>query len=167
MDRISVSTPSTLRYPLSSPVYDSILSPTGRSFVPTQFLISPPFSGLQMPFNAQFSPAGTTVIGYTPPGVHFSPSHFGTDPGFLPPMGSWCDLGSPGRAQPCEVPNSNSRFSGRRHGSARSGNRSYANSLSGQHNVVDTDRIRAGLDVRTTVIIVTSLSLLGQLLIYK
>jgi hypothetical protein len=152
MDRISISTPSTLRHPLNSPAYDSVLSPTGRSFVPTPYLISPPCSGLPIPLNAQFSPAGTTVIGYTPPGVHFSPSNFGTDSVFLPPRGAWCDMGSPIRAQPCGAPLSNGRFGGRRQGNSRTGNRSsYANSLAGQHNVVDIDRIRAGLDVRTTV----------------
>jgi hypothetical protein len=152
MGRISVSTPSTLRYPLNSPTYESVLSPTGRSFVPTPYLIPSPCSGPQIPLNAQFSPAGATVIGYTTPSIHFSPRHFGADPGFLPQMGAWCDIGSPSRTQPSGTSLSNGRFGGRRHGSSRAGNRSpYANSLAGQHNVVDIDRIRAGLDVRTTV----------------
>ena len=44
------------------------------------------------------------------------------------------------------------RYNSKRQNSPRGGNRSAsANSPVGQHNVVDIDRIRAGLDVRTTV----------------
>jgi hypothetical protein len=133
------------------------LSPTGRSFVPTPYTLSPVYSTLPLTYGGHFSSPSNPIVGFTPPAAQYnSPysvdSSGHTTPGYMPSMTSWSGVETPSPCPPRGSPMG--RFSAKRQNASRGGSRSpYANSQVGQHNVVDVDRIRAGLDVRTTVII--------------
>jgi hypothetical protein len=159
MNRMSVSSPGVMNGPIIPPGYTSVLSPTGRSFVPTTYTISPGMSTIPIAYGCQFSPAGGGFLGFTPPATQCNPTYqntlFGAHSpnhhhGLIAQMGAWDGIGSPGQGISRGV--SLPRYNSKRQNSPRGGDRSsYANSPVGQHNVVDIDRIRAGLDVRTTV----------------
>lgn len=145
--------------PIIPPGYASVLSPTGRSFVPTTYTISPGISTVPIAYGCQFSPASSGFLGFTPPAPQcnqtYQNTHFGAHSpnhhhGLITQTGIWDGVGNPGQdiSRGVSLP----RYNSKSQNSPRGGNRSsYANSPVGQHNVVDIDRIRAGLDVRTTV----------------
>jgi hypothetical protein len=158
MSRMSVSSPGVMNGPILPPGYTSVLSPTGRSFVPTNYTISPGMPTVPIVYGCQFSPTSGGFLGFTNPAPHcnqtYQNGHFGANSpghqGHTAQMGAWDGICSPGQgiSRGVLVP----RYNSQRQNSPRGGNRSsYANSPVGQHNVVDIDRIRAGLDVRTTV----------------
>ncbi len=158
MNRMSVSSPGVMNGHIIPPGYASVLSPTGRSFVPTTFTISPGITTLPVSYGYQFSPSSGNFLGFTPPTPQYNQSHQNTHfrasspshHGFIADMGAWDGACSPSQGAPRGV--SSPRYNIKRHNSSRGANRSsYPNSPVGQHNVVDIDRIRAGLDVRTTV----------------
>lgn len=137
--------------------YTSILSPTGRSFVPT-YAISSGYSNVPVAYGCQFSPSSDSLLGFQasalPSNQAYQNAHFGVSSpnyhGFVAQIGAWDGICSPGQVIPRGI--SFPRYNSKRQNSPHGGNRpSYANSPVGQHNVVDIDRIRAGLDVRTTV----------------
>ena len=151
---MSVISPGAIGCSMGASAYRSVLSPSGRSFLPTTpFAIShayPSFGGL-------FSPANNAVSGFTPPAaLYSSPYPVGnletsmTLHGFVPRMAGQGELEGPNRE--AERGSPGIRYNARRQNPPRWGNRtSYSNSQVGYHNAVDIDRIRAGLDVRTTV----------------
>lgn len=120
--------------------------------------MSPAYPATSVAFSDQLSPLSTTLVGYGSPALHLSPTypntHFGASGpsphSFIPVIADWGGFGNPNPGQPHGSPLAH--LSGRRQNIPRGGNRApYANNQVGQHNVVDIDRIRAGLDVRTTV----------------
>jgi hypothetical protein len=152
LSRMSVSSPAMMNGSLAPSGYTSILSPTGRSFVPTSYTLSPGLSPIPVTYGCQFSPANGVFLGFTPPASQCN--HFGTNGpnnhGVPAQMGGWDGICSP--SQDLSRGTSLARFNIKRQNVPRGGNRSsHASSPVGQHNVVDIDRIRAGLDVRTTV----------------
>jgi hypothetical protein len=158
MNCMSVTAPDTASHSVGASTYSSVLSPTGRSFLPSPFAISTTYSPLPLTFSSPFSPAASGIVGVTTPnGLCNTPypvDTFGRGLAlqhcFVSPLPSWDDPESPSRTQPLGSPLV--RYNPRRQSLPRAGNRSpYNNSQVGQHNVVDIGRIRAGLDVRTTV----------------
>jgi hypothetical protein len=155
---MSVGSPGATYRPMGPSTYASVLSPTGRSFLPTTFAISPAYASLPVTFGGHFSPSSNAVVGFSPPAALCSSPYplenFGTSMslhhGFIPHITGWDDLESSSRGPQGGSPLV--RYNARRQNAPPGGNRtSYSNSQVGQHNVVDMDRIRAGLDVRTTV----------------
>lgn len=148
---MSVTSPAVMNGSIVPSGYTSVLSPTGRSFVPTSYTISPGMSPIPVAYGCQFSPVNGAFFGYTPSAPQGN--HFGANGpnlhGVVAQMGSWDNICNQGQGLPRGA--SLTRFGSGRRGGSREGNRSYASSPVGQHNVVDIDRIRAGLDVRTTV----------------
>lgn len=156
--RMSIGSPPMFNPPVTFP-YTNVLSPTGRSFVPGGFPMTPNYAGLSVPFAPQFSSPQTPVTGYavggfcTPsqfggPSITGSPRYTDSTPG----GSGWDGMSSPlrssgGRGQTLHE----ARAFGRRQNAVRPATRPTFNSQVGQHNVVDVDRIRQGLDVRTTV----------------
>ena len=160
MNRMSVGSPPMFNPPVAFP-YTNVLSPTGRSFVPGGFPVTPNYTSMSVPFTPQFSSPQTPVTGYAVGGFG-TPSQFGNtsltsaSPRYTDgtPGGSgWDSMSSPlrgsgsGRGQSLQ----DSRALGRRQNAVRGVTRPTFNNQVGQHNVVDVDRIRQGLDVRTTV----------------
>lgn len=143
--------------------YPPVLSPTGRSFVPG-YPMTPNYSGVSVPFGAQFSSPQTPATGYTPGGFG-TPSQYGSTSltsgsprymGGTPNGQGWGSMGSPNRGSPLRgTPRMDSMGPPRTFGHHENAGRQMArpafNSSVGQHNVVDVDRIRQGIDVRTTV----------------
>jgi hypothetical protein len=154
-----VSSPEVMNEPIIPPGYTSVLSPTGRSFVPVTYTISPGMSTVPVAYGCQLSPASAGFLGFTPPAPQCNQTYQNTHLGahssnhcheLIAQIGAWDGIGSPGQSISRGI--SLPRYNSKRQSSPRGGNRSsYANSPVGQHNVVDIDRIRAGLDVRTTV----------------
>jgi len=156
---MSVSSPGVMNEPIMPPRYASVLSPTGRSFVPLTYTISPGMSTVPVAYGYQFSPTSAGFLGFTPPAPQCNQTYQNTHSGahssnhyhgLITQIGARDGIGSPGRGISRRI--SLPRYNSKRQNSPHGGNRSsYTNSPVGQHNVVDIDRIRAGLDVRTTV----------------
>jgi hypothetical protein len=155
---MSVSSPGVMSSPIIPHGYVSVLSPTGRSFVPTTYTISTGISNVPVQYGCQFSSSSGGLLDFHPTASHFNQTyqntHFGAGNsnhhGFMTQMGAWDGMCSPGQGVPRGI--SLPRYNSKHQNPPRGGNRSsYTNSPVGQHNVVDIDRIRAGLDVRTTV----------------
>lgn len=140
--------------------YAHVLSPTGRSFMPGAYgTMTPNYAGMPVPFAPQFSSPQTPVTGYSS-GAFGTPSQFGSGSiqgsplryvDSTPTGSGWDSMGSPLRGSPRGM--QDARAFGRRSNAIRSVNRpspSFNNQV-GQHNVVDVNRIKEGLDVRTTV----------------
>lgn len=121
--------------------------------------MTPNYAGMSVPFAPQFSSPQTPVTGYAVGGF-CTPSQFGSasitsgSPRYTDgtPGGSgWDSLGSPLRGSGRSQSIQDARAFGRRQNAVRGASRPTFNNQVGQHNVVDVDRIREGLDVRTTV----------------
>lgn len=152
LTRMSVTSPAVMNGSIVSSGYTSVLSPTGRSFVPTSYTLSPGMSPVPLAYGYQFSPVNSAFLSFTPPASQCN--HFGANDsnsnGVATQMGGLDGVCSP--VQGLSRGTSLARFNSKRQNAPRVGNcSSYASSPVGQHNVVDIDRIRAGLDVRTTV----------------
>lgn len=155
---MSVVSPGATCHQLGPSPYASVLSPTGRSFLPTTFAISSAYSPLPVTFGSYFSPASNAALGFSSPAAlcrsPYPIETFGTTislhHAFVPHIAGWDEFESPSRGPQRGSPLV--RYNTRRQNAPRGGHRtSYSNNQVGQHNVVDMDRIRAGLDVRTTV----------------
>ena len=155
---MSAVSPGPTCHPVGPSAYASMLSPTGRSFLSTAFSISPAYSPPPVAFSGHFSPASNAVVGFSPLAALYSSPYalgnFGTGislhPGFAPNIAGWDEFESRSHGQQPGGPLVH--YNAKRQNAPRSGNRtSHGNSQVGQHNIVDMDRIRAGLDVRTTV----------------
>ena len=122
--------------------------------------MTPNYAGLSVPFAPQYSSPQTPVTGYSvgsfcTPTQYGSPSTISGTPRYIDgtPGGSGYD----GMSSPLRGSGSrghtihDARAFGRRQNAIRPATRPNLNSQVGQHNVVDVDRIRQGLDVRTTV----------------
>lgn len=157
--RMSIGSPPMFNPPVAFP-YTNVLSPTGRSFVPGGFPMTPNYAGMSVPFAPQFSSPQTPVTGYAVGGF-CTPSQFGSASitsgssrytNGTPGGSGWDSMSSPlrgssGRGHTLQ----DARAFGRRQNAVRPATRPTFNNQVGQHNVVDVDRIRQGLDVRTTV----------------
>jgi hypothetical protein len=152
LTRISATSPAVMNGSIVPSGYASVLSPTGRSFVPASYAMTSGLSPVAVAYGCQFSPVNGAFLGFTPPASQCN--HFGTNGpnthGAPAQMRGWDGIYSP--SQGLSRGTSLARFNIKRQNGPRGGDRSsYASSPVGQHNVVYIDRIRAGLDVRTTV----------------
>lgn len=162
-----MSITSTPAYGQQAPFpYPTLVSPTGRSYVPGGYPMTPGYSSASLPFGAQFSSPQTPVTGYTP-GGYCTPSQYesasftsgSTRLKENTPIGqTWDSMGSPTRGGSKDVSLSQERPYGRRQNAVRGTSRPPFGNTVGQHNVVDVNRIRQGLDVRTTVSAVKHIS---------
>jgi hypothetical protein len=126
--------------------------------------MTPGYSSAPVPFGAPYSSPQTPVTGYTP-GGYYTPSQYGstsvTSEGsrLTTPTGkTWDNTGSPMHSVSRDESQSLVRYYGRRQNVVRQNEVAFRgirrpsfSSTVGQHNIVDVDRIRQGLDVRTTV----------------
>jgi hypothetical protein len=160
MAQMSLTTPKAIPCPQLPPGYTAVLSPTGRSMIPTPYPFTPTYNGASMGYGGQFSPLQSTFIGFTPPRAHLSPNFIGDrlSGAYNPTQVVWDDIGSPSRDQFGPVSAELSRLgsqtatpNGRRQSTIRVSSRSPYNNATGHHNVVDIARIQEGSDVRTTV----------------
>ncbi|KFY81382.1 hypothetical protein V500_11473 [Pseudogymnoascus sp. VKM F-4518 (FW-2643)] len=163
IERLSISSPPAYnqQVPFSYPT--TIMSPVGSSYVP-RFPSTPGYSSALVPLGGPYSSPQSTVAGYTP-GGYGTPSQYGstsvTSDGsrLTTPTGkTWNDMSSPTNGGSRNESQSQLRLLGRRQNAVRQnavrapGRPPFSSSV-GQHNVVDVDRIRQGLDVRTTIML--------------
>ena len=152
MGRLSIGPRRTTRealcdHSVHSPSY-SRLSPTGRSAVPQNEPISKWGQNHELP--------GPLTPRRRERPDSFPPSHNETryfDDCYYPPsLGAWDVHGAIGQERGLlRQPNYHAgRFSPNRRSNMRTGGRHDHDYTSGHHNVVDVERIRRGLDVRTT-----------------
>lgn len=154
MADLSVGTPKGAAVQHLSHGYAAVLSPTGRSLIPTPYQMQPTYSTTPMHYRGPFSP----VMNYNSPGPHLN-SPYTNVYGILGPYSPtqptyWNGLTGTGRDAHQVLPMDISQFTGangRRQTAARFGGRSSYNNPAGHHNVVDVQRIQEGSDVRTTV----------------
>jgi len=127
-------------------------SPTGRSIIPREEPLGY-WATPQVGFTGQSYPR----CDLKPLPVMYSARH---QEEAMVPLGAW-DVFGPGaigqeRGQTYQAQFRNGAYSPQRRGPPRFGGRHTHDFASGHHNVVDVERIRRGLDVRTTVGLVSS-----------
>lgn len=138
-----------------------MLSPVGNTYV--QGIPSTPgYSSVSVPFAGPYSSPQSPATGYIP-GGYGTPAQYRTTSVTseisrltTPTARTWINAGSPINGGSKDESQSQVRLYGRRQNLARqnavrSVGRPPFSNAAGQHNVVDVDRIRQGLDVRTTV----------------
>jgi hypothetical protein len=154
---VSLSSPVTYdsRVPVPVP-YGNLISPAGRP-ITGGFPVTPNYSASPYSFGGPTSSPQTPVTGWTS-GGYGTPSQVATPYAVSEhsrfaggEMSPWPHTPSPSRGGFAGSPRQG-RSVGRRQNAVRGGSRPQFNSPVGQHNIVDVDRIRQGLDVRTTVI---------------
>jgi len=139
--------------------YPSMMSPAGPSHVVGGYPMTPSYSGVPVPLGAQYSPQ-TPVAGFTP-GGYYTPVQYGEAPfasggsryreTTTPTRPAWDSMGSPLRGASRSGTIQHGLQHGHRQNAVRGPSRQPLNGNMVQHNVVDVNRIRQGLDVRTTV----------------
>lgn len=137
--------------------FGQILSPTGRSVLPSPYSDSS-YATVSMPYYNQFSPV-PMPFGYTPPPTNNQVSSpFQSTNAYnafqsSPDPSNYCSgTGTPDRdAYNHSTVAAHYGTPGRRQNAMRVSSRSPTNSAASHHNVVDIARIQEGSDVRTTV----------------
>ncbi|KAI9826798.1 MAG: hypothetical protein M1832_005736 [Thelocarpon impressellum] len=129
----------------------SRLSPTGRSAIPPDEPASKWTAGYDLP--GPITPRRRDRAGIIP--APYAGGRY-YDGGYYPPtLGAWDAHGAIGqeRGQLRQPGFHNGRYSPSRRSTMRVGGRHDHDYTSGHHNVVDVERIRRGLDVRTTIML--------------
>ncbi|KFY64493.1 hypothetical protein V496_03221 [Pseudogymnoascus sp. VKM F-4515 (FW-2607)] len=163
IERLSItSSPAyNQQVPFSYPT--TMLTPMDGSYV-SRIPSTPGYSSAVVPLGGPYSSPQSPVRGYNL-GGYGTPSQYGptsvTSDGSrltTPTEKTWNGMGSPANGGYKGESHSQLRLYGRRHNvvrqnAVRGTGRPPYNSSAGQHNVVDVNRIRQGLDVRTTIML--------------
>ncbi|KFX90215.1 hypothetical protein V490_06568 [Pseudogymnoascus sp. VKM F-3557] len=161
IERLSISSPPTYNQQVPFSYATTVLSPVDGSYAP-RYPVTPAFSSVPAPFGGPYSSPQSTATGYTP-GVYSTPSQYGatsvtSDHPRITTRKTWNDAGGPMNGGSKDESQSQLRLYNRRQNAGRQNlvrgtGRPPYNSSVGQHNVVDVNRIRQGLDVRTTIML--------------
>ncbi|KFY15247.1 hypothetical protein V492_02134 [Pseudogymnoascus sp. VKM F-4246] len=163
IERLSVANPAAYsqQVPFSYPT--AMIGPVGGSYV-SSVPVAPVYSAAPASFAGAYSSPKSPATAYNQGGYR-TPSQYGstsltTDHSRLttPTGKTWNDAGSPMNGSSKDESQSQLRLYGRRQNAARQNavrgpSRPPFSSAVGQHNVVDVERIRQGLDVRTTIML--------------
>lgn len=154
-DRMSITTPQAYAPQKKYPQL-AMMSPTSHPPIPGGYPLTPGYSGTSAPFESHYSPQPSAAG--LPSGAHCTPTHQGqgqfasgssSNTGTTTPIrNAWDGADSPFHS--ASKVESLQRGRNRRQNAIRASRPQFNNNL-GQHNVVDINRIREGLDVRTTV----------------
>lgn len=161
IERLSVANSTSYNQRVSFSYPTAMLSPVGNSYIQS-IPSTPGYSSVPVPFSGPYSSPQSPAAGYTT-GGYGTPTPYGTTsvPSEIsrlttPTARTWNNSGNPinGSLKDesyLQVGLYGRRQNSARHNAVRSVGRPSFSSAAGQHNVVDVDRIRQGLDVRTTV----------------
>ncbi|KFY22567.1 hypothetical protein V491_02762 [Pseudogymnoascus sp. VKM F-3775] len=163
IERLSVANSTSYNQQVSFSYPTAMLSPVGNSYIQS-ISSTPGYSSVPVPFSGPYSSPQSPAAGYTT-GGYGTPTPYGTTsvPSEIsrlttPTARTWNNAGNPINGglkdeSYLQVGLYGRRQNSARHNAVRSVGRPSFSSAAGQHNVVDVDRIRQGLDVRTTIML--------------